>query len=186
MSEFLYRLRDVDGSLLYVGITTNWPTRMAQHQADKPWWSEVSTVELVRLECTRPQVEAIEKAVIKTEAPRYNVAHNGEVRVQLGARAKRNPLRESRQGEPRPMTPEERHQIILKYSGFGPEWHHWSARGYQEGWVVEHPHYGEGLVQQCDDDPIHGDVRIKFWDDNDFPAYRCLSIHWAPLRTVAK
>lgn len=80
MSEFLYRLRDIKGGLLYVGITQDWPTRMKQHQADKPWWSEVMAVELVRLDCSRQQTEAIEKAVIKTEQPTYNVTHNAEVR----------------------------------------------------------------------------------------------------------
>lgn len=80
-AEFLYRLRASNGDLLYVGITTNWPQRMTQHQADKPWWSEVQGVELVRMDCTRQQIEAIEKAVIKTEAPRYNVVHSERQRA---------------------------------------------------------------------------------------------------------
>ena len=104
-AQFHYRHKASEGTLLYVGITTDWPTRMKQHQADKPWWSEVLGVELVRLDCTRPQVEAIEKAVIKAEQPRYNVTHNGEVRRTLaapvpvpdgqgvlGARVRREPL----------------------------------------------------------------------------------------------
>lgn len=74
--QFLYRLRDANGALLYVGITTDRPTRMKQHQADKPWWSEVLGVEVVRLTCNRAQVEAIEKAVIKAECPIYNKTHN--------------------------------------------------------------------------------------------------------------
>jgi predicted GIY-YIG superfamily endonuclease len=95
--EFLYRLRAANGDLLYVGITNNWPSRMKQHQADKPWWSEVLNVEMVRIDGTRAQVEAIEKAVIKAESPTYNVAHNVRVavplgRVPLGARSKRLPL----------------------------------------------------------------------------------------------
>lgn len=74
--EILYRLRGVNGDLLYVGITRDWPTRMKQHQADKPWWSEVAGIELVRVLGTRQQIEAIEKAVIKAERPIYNVVHN--------------------------------------------------------------------------------------------------------------
>lgn len=78
--EILYRLRDMNADLLYVGITRDWPTRMTQHQRDKPWWSEVAGVELVRVHGTRPQIEAIERAVIKTEQPTYNKTHNAEVR----------------------------------------------------------------------------------------------------------
>ena len=75
MSEFLYRLRNGDGDLLYVGITRDWPTRMKQHQADKPWWSDVLGVELVRMDCSRRQIEAIERAVIRAEQPTYNKQH---------------------------------------------------------------------------------------------------------------
>jgi predicted GIY-YIG superfamily endonuclease len=74
--EYLYRLRDQQGELLYVGITRDWPTRMKQHQADKPWWSDVANVELVRVLGTRQQIEAIEKAVIRAETPTYNKVHN--------------------------------------------------------------------------------------------------------------
>ena len=78
--EILYRLRAANGDLLYVGITRDWPLRMTQHQRDKPWWSEVAGVELVKVYGTRPQIEAIERAVIKTEQPTYNKTHNAEVR----------------------------------------------------------------------------------------------------------
>lgn len=74
--EHLYRLRDTASTLLYVGITNNWPSRMKQHQGDKPWWHEVAAVELVAVIGTRTQLEAIERAVIKTEEPVYNVRHN--------------------------------------------------------------------------------------------------------------
>ena len=74
--EHLYRLRGTSGVLLYVGITNNWPSRMKQHMADKPWWYEVAGVELVGVIGTRAQLEAIERAVIKIEEPMYNVAHN--------------------------------------------------------------------------------------------------------------
>jgi predicted GIY-YIG superfamily endonuclease len=74
--EHLYRLRGTSGGLLYVGITNNWPSRMKQHMADKPWWYEVAGVELVGVIGTRAQLEAIERAVIKIEEPMYNVVHN--------------------------------------------------------------------------------------------------------------
>lgn len=78
--ETLYRLRASNGELLYVGITRDWPLRMRQHCADKAWWREVANVELVHMSCTRAQIEAIEKAVIHEERPKYNVAHNAPVR----------------------------------------------------------------------------------------------------------
>lgn len=74
--EHLYRLLGTSGVLLYVGITNNWPSRMKQHMADKPWWGEVAGVELVGVIGTRAQLEAIERAVIKAERPIHNVAHN--------------------------------------------------------------------------------------------------------------
>lgn len=80
--EHLYRLRGVAGELLYVGITNNWPTRMKQHMADKPWWHEVAGVELVGVFGTRAQLEAIERAVIRTEEPIYNVAHNRNITIR--------------------------------------------------------------------------------------------------------
>jgi predicted GIY-YIG superfamily endonuclease len=183
--EYLYRLRDQQGELLYVGITRDWPTRMKQHQADKPWWSDVANVELLRVLGTRQQIEAIEKAVIRAETPTYNKVHNAEVRVQLGARAiNPNPLREQRHGSSKNLTPTQRREIIHQFSDYGPEWHHWSLDGYDVGWIVEHPEFGEGHVVHCDEDLTHGDVRVSFFDDP-LP-YRCLSIHWAPLKTVAK
>ena len=77
--EILYRLRGVNGELLYVGVTRDFPARLKQHQADKPWFYEVRATEMVNIDGTRKQVEAIERAVIKTEAPIYNVTHNSEV-----------------------------------------------------------------------------------------------------------
>ena len=191
-AQFLYRLKASDGTLLYVGITTDWPARMKQHQADKPWWSEVLGVELVRLDCTRPQVEAIEKAVIKAEQPRYNVVHNAEARPRRAT-----PVvvkRSSAMGEvditddmfnaSGALTTEGRQAIVEQFSAFGAEWHDRCTRGFDVGEIVEHPHYGDGIVEHCDDDLVHGDVRVRFWDDTQ--EYRCLSIHWAPIKVVAK
>ena len=88
-TELLYRLRTAEGELLYVGITRNWPQRMTQHQADKPWWSDVRDIEIVAVLGTRQQVEAIEKAVIKTEAPTYNKTH--AVRVMTAPKVTSGP-----------------------------------------------------------------------------------------------
>lgn len=84
MSNFLYRLRDADGALLYVGVTNDWPTRMKQHQRDKAWFPAVAATEVVPIGGNRAQLEAIELAVIKIEAPIHNIQHN-ERRLSLPA-----------------------------------------------------------------------------------------------------
>jgi predicted GIY-YIG superfamily endonuclease len=74
--EILYRLRAANGDLLYVGITRDFPSRLKQHYADKPWAYEIRSTEQVHIDGTRQQIEAIEKAVIIAEKPRYNKTHN--------------------------------------------------------------------------------------------------------------
>jgi hypothetical protein len=66
---------------LYVGITRDFPSRLKQHYADKPWAYEIRSTEQVHIDGTRQQIEAIEKAVIIAEKPRHNKTHNGEVRA---------------------------------------------------------------------------------------------------------
>jgi predicted GIY-YIG superfamily endonuclease len=74
--EILYRLRAANGDLLYVGITRDFPSRLKQHYADKPWAYEIRSTEQVHIDGTRAQIEAIEKAVIIAEKPRHNKTHN--------------------------------------------------------------------------------------------------------------
>jgi predicted GIY-YIG superfamily endonuclease len=83
--EILYRLRAANGDLLYVGITRDFPSRLKQHYADKPWAYEIRSTEQVHIDGTRAQIEAIEKAVIIAEKPRHNKTHNAEVRRTLAA-----------------------------------------------------------------------------------------------------
>ena len=78
--QFLYRLRDANGALLYVGVTVDWPSRFKQHQRDKAWWPQVALTEIVPVGGTRAQLEAIERAVIVAEQPIHNVMHNETVR----------------------------------------------------------------------------------------------------------
>jgi predicted GIY-YIG superfamily endonuclease len=74
--EILYRLRAANGDLLYVGVTRDFPSRLKQHYADKPWAYEIRSTEQVHIDGTRAQIEAIEKAVIIAEKPRHNKTHN--------------------------------------------------------------------------------------------------------------
>lgn len=70
----LYRMFDVDGALLYIGIAYSFGRRWAQEAAEKSWWPEVQrqTVEWYssREEAHRAEVEAIQ-----AEKPKYNIAH---------------------------------------------------------------------------------------------------------------
>ncbi len=230
--EILYRLRAANGDLLYVGITRDFPTRLKQHSADKGWYDEVRQIELVYVDGTRRQIEAIERAVIKAEQPRFNKQHNvPEGRVQLGARAVRpvvveedapfkvgdhvrlrgghtwgdivkrersiNYVQFPGQEYPwaccdseimaaptGPLNTQERRALAIEFGDHGPEWYCWAGVGYEPGWIIEHPEYGEGRVIDCDSDPIHGDVHVAF--DGDSVEVRHLSIQWCPLRTVAK
>lgn len=71
----LYRLRNSQGELLYVGISATPPQRWGKHAAEKEWWPEVADLSLEWFD-TRTEARAHEEAAIKTEKPRYNVVHN--------------------------------------------------------------------------------------------------------------
>ncbi|MEV4672809.1 GIY-YIG nuclease family protein [Actinomadura sp. NPDC049382] len=71
---YLYRLFDVAGDLLYVGVTRNPAQRWKYHARERRWWHEVAKHELTPF-AERAQAEAAEKQAIKAEAPRYNTCH---------------------------------------------------------------------------------------------------------------
>ncbi|MER6350612.1 GntR family transcriptional regulator [Streptomyces sp. NPDC001634] len=73
----LYRLYDAEGTLLYVGISTNPKKRFIQHALFKPWWPSVARTSVSWLEVTRPEALAIEAAAIRDEEPLHNGKHNG-------------------------------------------------------------------------------------------------------------
>lgn len=76
MSQTLYRFYDREYTLLYVGITSSLGHRLGQHEASKPWWGEVSTVDVEHFS-TREELELAEIRAIKLESPTHNVAHAG-------------------------------------------------------------------------------------------------------------
>jgi drug/metabolite transporter (DMT)-like permease len=75
----LYRFYDTAGRLLYVGITNSPRLRFAQHRDSKTWWPTVAVREITHYS-SRAELEAAEKAAIRRERPRYNIAHNGRRR----------------------------------------------------------------------------------------------------------
>jgi hypothetical protein len=75
-SHMVYLLLDELGCLLYVGITSRGPQRLAEHYRSKSWFLDVCST---RFEwyATRAEIEQREKLLIRTLHPRYNVQHNG-------------------------------------------------------------------------------------------------------------
>lgn len=72
VGQYLYRLYNRAGSLLYVGITDNVFRRWKEHSRDKPWWTEVHKFTQDWYP-DRASVEAAERHAITTECPSYNV-----------------------------------------------------------------------------------------------------------------
>lgn len=70
---YLYRLYATDGSLLYVGITSNLTRRMSDHRLRQPWWHEVAHTNTTCLPDRTVALRA-ESRAIRDEDPRYNLA----------------------------------------------------------------------------------------------------------------
>jgi predicted GIY-YIG superfamily endonuclease len=72
----LYRMRDLSGRLLYIGVTNGGLRRFMEHAKDKTWWREVSTIDVEHVHCSRSAIELLEREAIQNERPLYNVVHN--------------------------------------------------------------------------------------------------------------
>jgi predicted GIY-YIG superfamily endonuclease len=72
MTTYVYRIYDAanEGSLLYVGMTTNVTTRLSDHRA-KVWGDQIGKV-VVTSYATRELAAVAEKDAIRRERPRYN------------------------------------------------------------------------------------------------------------------
>jgi excinuclease UvrABC nuclease subunit len=71
----VYRLRNPDGDLLYIGCSGILMRRMEQHSVESGWWSQVATIE-VEHHPTRTAALMAETAAIASESPLYNKNHN--------------------------------------------------------------------------------------------------------------
>lgn len=82
----LYLWYDESDTLLYVGITEDFPTRQTSH-AKKSSWSAFVTRSRVQRFASRLEAERAEKTVIRTEQPLFNRQHNDtpEARARLVA-----------------------------------------------------------------------------------------------------
>lgn len=70
----LYRMRNTEKDLLYVGISNDPKSRWEDHAEGKSWWLEVASVEIEHF-ANREDVERAEREAIDLEKPRYNIAH---------------------------------------------------------------------------------------------------------------
>ncbi len=68
---YVYRFYDVDGELLYVGITRDMSQRFAAHRRDAEWWSDVANV-TVEVTAGRAEAEYAEAVAILSERPAHN------------------------------------------------------------------------------------------------------------------
>lgn len=74
-THVLYRFYDANSVLLYIGITNNPPARFRQHRGAKSWWDAVANIKLETCG-SRDALLAAERAAIKAEKPKYNIAMN--------------------------------------------------------------------------------------------------------------
>ena len=72
----LYRHRDTDGVLLYVGITHNPEMRLKMHRHSAAPWLQFSAECALEWHATREDALLAERAAIRTEKPLFNVAHS--------------------------------------------------------------------------------------------------------------
>jgi hypothetical protein len=86
--HYVYELHAADGSLLYVGCTSNIGNRLAQHIAARDWWPEVARV----VSDTYPDGAAAfaeERRRIVECAPRHNVVFTDKQFAYIGQRKAR-------------------------------------------------------------------------------------------------
>lgn len=70
----VYRFFDIEGGLLYVGMTSQGVLRWAAHAKDQPWWFDVATVTVEHYSSMASALDA-EEAAIRTEQPRWNTVY---------------------------------------------------------------------------------------------------------------
>lgn len=120
--HFVYRLYDATETLIYVGLTGSIAHRMRQHQADKPWWSEVARVEVQQCEDRRAAAD-LERALIVRHTPCHNVVHMPKAepavfgpKFRKGRRKSKNPMTNAFQIR---FTPSEKEEIVTDMHAAG-------------------------------------------------------------------
>lgn len=68
----VYKAYDINGRLLYVGISVNVFARMKEHKQYAGWMSAASRIDVVRY-ADRASAQAVEAICIRDDAPVFNV-----------------------------------------------------------------------------------------------------------------
>lgn len=71
----LYRYYDVDGTLLYIGVTKRGRIRNFEHSSDKEWWPFVARQDVEHF-ATYDEALASERSLIFDLRPPFNIQHN--------------------------------------------------------------------------------------------------------------
>ena len=80
----LYRFRDQQDDLLYVGRSNDPIRRIDEHRVRKEWITSAVRIDLEWVPAD--MVRELERYAIESEHPRYNIQHNGgRVRVEVSA-----------------------------------------------------------------------------------------------------
>lgn len=69
--HFVYRIRNAEGDLLYIGMTRKPQARWAQHRARSPWFSSASTVRMIG-PLSREDASDLERLLILKAGPIHN------------------------------------------------------------------------------------------------------------------
>lgn len=69
----LYRYYNSSGDLLYVGISLDAVTRLAQHKEKAPWFTQIARIEIEHYE-SRKECAKAERLAIRREQPLHNKA----------------------------------------------------------------------------------------------------------------
>ena len=83
---FLYRHYDADGALLYVGISLNAVSRLAQHRDHAHWFQLIARVDIEQHPSREAAIQA-EKLAIHNENPRHNLMRPSPPKKSRGAQA---------------------------------------------------------------------------------------------------
>ena len=71
-----------NNELLYVGISLNVFARLSQHKRDKSWWDEITEITVKHYD-TRDEALDAEAKAIKESGPKYNIAMNNGVYIEI-------------------------------------------------------------------------------------------------------
>lgn len=71
MRHQLYRHFDIEGTLLYVGISINTPARLSQHRICSNWFARIAKITICHFD-TEADARNAEREAINTERPLFN------------------------------------------------------------------------------------------------------------------